>query len=95
MPPREWRLRIEDIIESVEAILDFTGGLDYGDFAEDKKTVDACIRNFEVIGEAARHIPQDVRSNHDEIPWTEMSAMRNILSHEYFGVDLAIVWKTI
>ena len=95
MPPREWRLRIEDIIEAAEAILDFAEGLDYEGFARDKKTVDASIRNFEVIGEAARHVPLEIRSRYDDVPWTEMSAMRNILSHEYFGIDLSIIWKSI
>jgi len=95
VPPREWRLRIEDIIEAAEAILEFTEGLDYESFVDDKKTVDASIRNFEVIGEAARHIPQELRTRYDDIPWTEMCAMRNILSHEYFGIDLSIIWKTI
>ena len=95
MPPREWRLRIEDIIEAIEAILDFTEGMDSTSFAGDKKTVDASIRNLEVIGEAAKHIPLEIRSCYEDIPWAEMSAMRNILAHAYFGIDLSIIWQTI
>ncbi|HSR69587.1 MAG TPA: DUF86 domain-containing protein [Acidobacteriota bacterium] len=83
------------MIESAEAILGFTDGLNFEDFQADRKTVDAVVRNLQVIGEAARYMPSEVRSKNSDLPWIEMSAMRNILTHEYFGVDLSIIWQTI
>ena len=94
MPPRDWRIRVEDIIEAASAIAGYVQGLTYEAFAEDRKTVDAVVRNLEVIGEAARHVPEDVRARFPALPWADMSDMRNVLIHEYFGVDLTILWKT-
>ena len=94
MPPRDWRIRIEDIVEAASAIAGYVQGFSYEEFAEDRKTVDAVVRNLEVIGEAARHVPEDVRARFPELPWSDMSDMRNVLIHEYFGVDLTILWKT-
>ena len=94
MPPRDWRIRIEDIVEAASAIAGYVQGLTYEDFAEDRKTVDAVVRNLEVIGEAARHVPEDVRARFPELPWSDMADTRNVLIHEYFGVDLTILWKT-
>ena len=94
MPPRDWRIRIEDIIEAADAIAGYVQGLSYEEFAGDRKTVDAVVRNLEVIGEAARHVPEEVRARFPELPWSDMADTRNVLIHEYFGVDLAILWKT-
>ena len=94
MPPRDWRIRIEDIVEAASAIVGYVQGLTYEEFAEDRKTVDAVVRNLEVIGEAARHVPDDVRARFPELPWADMADTRNVLIHEYFGVDLTILWKT-
>lgn len=95
MPPREWRIRIEDIVEATIAIGEYVRGLSSEQFAEDRKTIDAVVRNLEVIGEAARHVPGDVRERFPEVPWADMADMRNVLIHEYFGVDLPILWKTV
>ena len=64
-------------------------------FCTDKKTVDAVVRNLEVIGEAARHVPEEMRVRFPDVAWSDMSDMRNVLIHEYFGVDLPILWNTI
>jgi len=94
VPPRDWRIRVEDIVEAASAIAGYIQGLTYEEFAEDRKTVDAVVRNLEVIGEAARHVPEDVRARFPELPWSDMADTRNVLIHEYFGVDLTILWKT-
>jgi uncharacterized protein with HEPN domain len=92
---REWRFRLEDILEAVGWIQRYTSGLTYAEFSLDRRTVDAVIRNFQVIGEAARHVPPEVEGRHPQVPWHQMRAMRNELLHVYFGVDLTIVWDTI
>ena len=91
---RSWKLRIEDILEAVERIERYTEGLRYDQWQTDQKTIDAVIRNIEVIGEAAKHVPPDVQKMFPEIPWGKMKGIRNILIHEYFGVDIEVLWKT-
>jgi len=91
----EWRLRIEDILEAIHKIQRYVSGLSFDDFCADDKVVDAVVRNLEVIGEAARHIPPAIESRYPDLPWVEMRGMRNILVHEYFGVNLPILWHTI
>lgn len=95
MPRRAWRERVEDILQAVERIRSYTESLNARSFAEDQKTIDAVVRNLEVIGEASSHIPLEIQGRHSEIPWREMRAMRNLLSHAYFGIDAAVVWKTV
>lgn len=95
MPPRKWNLRIRDILESIKRIMEYTVNVDFEQFRSDTKTVDAVVRNFEIIGEAAAHIPEEVISDHPEIPWQDMKDMRNLLAHEYFGINDKIVWDTI
>ena len=94
MSTRSWKLRIEDILEAVERIERYTEGLRYDQWQTDQKTIDAVIRNIEVIGEAAKHVPPDVQKMFPEIPWGKMKGIRNILIHEYFGVDIEVLWKT-
>ena len=95
MPTRDWRFRIEDIIEALNDIARLTTGISYNAFCSDTKTVKAVLYNVAVIGEAARHVPTDVRVRYPEISWREMSDMRNVVIHEYFGVYLEILWETI
>ncbi len=95
MPPREWRLRVEDILDAIAKIEQYVSGLSFEQFQVDQKTVDAVVRNLEVIGEAVRHLSSDPKSLPADIPWTDIAGMRNILIHEYFGVDLNIIWQTI
>ena len=95
MPHRSWQLRIADIIEAIEIILDYSAGMTFEQFASDRKTIDAVVRNFIIIGEAASHLPEDLTELHSDLPWREMRDMRNIAAHEYFGVDNTIVWETL
>jgi uncharacterized protein with HEPN domain len=94
VPPREWRLRIEDILEAAGRIARYVEGKDLAAFESDELILDAVSRCFGIIGEAAKHIPNDVVAAHPEIPWAEMRAMRNIVVHEYFGVTNETLWKT-
>lgn len=84
---------LQDILQSMERIAEYIEGLSFNDFISDHKTVDAVIRNFEIIGEAARKIPHEIKSKYPEIPWEEMYLLRNKVSHEYFGVDFDIIWE--
>lgn len=94
MPPRDWRLRIEDILECIGKISHYTDGMGVDAFRENGLVVDAVIRNISVIGEAARHVPDDVVARHPDLPWDEMRGMRNVLVHEYFGADIDTIWET-
>lgn len=95
MNERTWRLFLEDIIESIEKIDKYIDGMDYERFACDDKTVDAVVRNLEIIGEASKNIPDNIKTGHSDIPWHRMSGLRNVLAHEYFGIDLNIIWKIV
>ena len=89
---------LRHILQAIERIHHYVGGLDEKGFLTDPKTQDAVIRNIEVIGEAARNVERadpDFAAQHPEIPWSVIYAMRNRVSHGYFEVDLEIVWKTI
>ena len=94
MPRRDWRVRIEDILAAVERVQRYTAGMDLASFLADEKTVDAVSFCFGVIGEAARHVPEDVVAANTDLPWPEMRAMRNVVVHEYFGVTHETLWKT-
>jgi uncharacterized protein with HEPN domain len=93
MSERNPRLLIEDILESCEKILDYTAGLSFEEFVAEPKTVDAVVRNFEIIGEAANRLPEDFKDNHPEIDWFRIRGFRNRIVHDYFGIDYSIVWQ--
>jgi uncharacterized protein with HEPN domain len=95
MTEREIGDYIEDIVTSIKEIEEFTKGMTFESFEKDTKTVNAVLRSLEVIGEAVRKIPQDVRDKFSEIPWKKITGMRDKLIHEYFGVDTEIVWQTV
>ena len=86
---------IQDILNSLEEIEEFIQGFSFNDFLKDKKTINAVIRSLEVIGEAAKNIPDSVKIKYPRIPWRKMAGMRDKLIHQYFGVDLQTVWQTI
>lgn len=84
---------LSDILTSIVEIEEFLQGMTYESFASDKKTVNAVIRSLEVLGEAAKHLPTSFRKKHPDIPWSKMAGMRDVLIHDYMGVDLKTVWK--
>jgi uncharacterized protein with HEPN domain len=91
---RDFKIYIQDILEAIRRIDEYIRGLTFEEFKKDNKTADAIIRNFAVIGEAVKNIPVDVKKKNREIPWKRMAGMRDKLIHEYFGVDLQILWDT-
>lgn len=95
MAKRTVVLYLQDIFISITSIEEYTKGLSFENFSNDKKTIDAVVRNIEIIGEAARNIPKEFTVNNPQVPWGRMISMRNKVIHEYFGVDLDILWKTI
>ena len=92
---RDARLYLDDIVEAIQRIEEYSQHPDFDSFKQDRKSVDAIVRNFEIMGEAVNRIPSELRNKYPNIPWTEMLGMRNKLIHEYFGVDTEILWKTI
>jgi uncharacterized protein with HEPN domain len=93
MSKRETILLLEDIIESIEKIERYTEALSLDQFYNDEKTVDAVVRNFEIIGEAAKQVSKTEKLKFIQIPWRKMVGLRNRIVHEYFGIDLNIVWQ--
>lgn len=89
MSPRTWEFRLEDISEALERIGEYVEDMDYAAWTKDRKTIDAVIRNLEIIGEAANHIPDAIQEKYMEIAWVQIKGMRNILIHEYFGVQFS------
>ena len=86
---------IEDILDSIAKINAYTKDMSFSEFKNDSKTQDAVVRNFEIIGEAARQIPPDIKKKNPKVPWKAMIGMRNKMIHEYAGVVLEVVWKTL
>lgn len=92
---RSIKLYVEDIMDSITKIEKYIKGISSQDFIKDTKTIDAIIRNLEVIGEASKNIPETVKAKYPDIPWKEIKGLRNKITHEYFGVDCEIVWQIV
>ncbi len=92
---RDYRLYLGDILKSISKIERFVDGYDFEAFKADDKTVSACVREIEVIGEAAKQIPSEITSQYINIPWSLMAKMRDKMIHWYFEIDEEIVWKVI
>lgn len=92
---RDYKLYIKDILNSVLKTEEFIGDMSYRDFIEDDKTSSAVVRKLEIIGEASKNIPKEIRMKYKEVPWSDMAKMRDKMTHFYFGVDYEIVWKVI
>jgi len=93
--PRDYKQQLDDILQAISFIREYVQDMDYKAFEADRKTQDAVIRNLEIIGEAARTVPDEVKDKAAEIEWYKIMALRNILIHEYFGVNLKIIWDVI
>lgn len=95
MSDRDMRLYFMDILDSGSAIQEFVKGISFEEFCNDRKTYSAVIREFEIIGEAVGKIPSELKQKRTDVEWQDIKDFRNLLIHEYFGVDLEIVWKII
>jgi uncharacterized protein with HEPN domain len=93
MSKRSANLLLGDIVASAQKIIRYTENTTYEVFLEDEKTIDAVIRNFEIIGEAANRLPDDIKEMFPAVDWFRIRGFRNRIVHDYMGVDLAIVWK--
>src|SRR2546430_17266638 len=92
--PRDFRVYLEDILGAISKIRRYTDGLTKQGFAADEKTLDAVIRNLEVIGEAVKQLPADLRARQPGLDWQKIAGLRDILIHQYFGIDVDILWDT-
>ena len=95
MSKREWKLYVEDILESLELIDRFIENMELDDFRNDRKTIDAVVRNFEIIGEASKYIPDDVKKKYQEVDWKGIIGIRNRIAHEYFDISVTVVWHIV
>ncbi|MBI5225819.1 DUF86 domain-containing protein [Candidatus Micrarchaeota archaeon] len=92
---RDISVYLEDILECIGCIREYTENMDLAGFMAKRQTQDAVIRRLEIIGEAAKNIPEAIRTTHPKLPWKEITGMRDILIHAYFGVKKEFIWKTI
>lgn len=95
MPERDVQLYLSDILDSCKAITEYVAALTFEEFCNDRKTYSAVIREFEIIGEAVGKLPEELKQKRSDVEWQDIKDFRNLLIHEYFGVDLEIVWKVI
>lgn len=93
--PRDYRDFLNDILAAIRSIIAFVEGMTFDDYLDDEKTRYAVMRGYEIIGEAVRHLPDELKATNQDIPWTEMAAMRNRIVHGYFSVDDSILFETI
>lgn len=95
MSKREWRLFIEDILESIEKIETYIRNMDFENFKKDDRTIDAVVRNLGVIGEAARNVKIEIKNKYSNVPWQDIIDFRNRITHAYFTLSLPIVWHIL
>lgn len=95
MSKRDIALYLSDILSSIKKIEEYTKGMSYAKFSKDDKTLDAVVRNLEIIGEATNQMPDTFKEKHTDVPWRKIISMRNKVIHEYSGVDVEILWQTL
>lgn len=93
--PRDYRVFLEDMLGSLARIQTLTSGMSCDEFTKELTRQEAVIRNLEIIGEASKSVPHAVRSRYPEVDWARIGGLRNVLIHQYFGIDLEIIWDII
>lgn len=92
---RDYRLYLDDIETSAEKILNYTKDLEFDEFTQDTKTFDAVVLNLEIIGEAAKHMPDAVRTKYPQIDWRRIAGLRDVIAHGYFGLNEHVLWDLV
>lgn len=92
---REYKFFIQDILDAIKEIEEFIGEMDFNEFCRDHKTRGAVLWRIETIGEATKNIPKTIRTKYKELPWKDMTAIRDKIAHFYFGIDYKIVWEVV
>ena len=95
MSKREWKILFEDILESINKIENYTKEIEFEKFISNSMLIDAVVRNIEIIGEASTKIPEEIKIKYAEMPWIQLKGIRNRIVHDYFGVDVNIIWEII
>ena len=95
MSKRPIDLLLNDILESIDKVEQYTQGMSFDEFSSDQKSIDAVVRNLEIIGEAANRLPDDFKEKHSSVEWYKVVGLRNRIIHEYFGIDLQIIWQIV
>ena len=93
--PRDYKVFLEDVLDASANVAEFVGTMTLDEFRSDKKTLHAVVRDLEVIGEAVKQVPTEVRELHAQIPWQRIAGLRDILIHHYFEIDIDIVWDIV
>ena len=90
---RQYDIYLDDILTSMLRITEYIGDKKFIEFKQNYMTVDAVVRNFEIIGEASKNVPENIQKKYPEVPWKKMYGLRNLISHEYFGIDYEMLWE--
>jgi uncharacterized protein with HEPN domain len=93
--PRDYKFFLDDILESIIKIEGYKKGISFSHLTENQLILDAILYNLQVIGEAAKHIPEDVRNKYTDVEWRKIAGLRDIVAHEYFGISLEIIWDVL
>jgi uncharacterized protein with HEPN domain len=95
MSKRPIELLLNDMLDAIDRVEQYTQGMSFDTFSNDQKSIDAVVRNLEIIGEAANRLPDDFKERHSSVEWYKVVGLRNRIIHEYFGIDLQIIWQIV